>query len=199
MPWSTCGRGRGLGPPSPRRHPSNGRTPGPSVGSQRWRWRSMVPWLVSFFKFFFFRYFPAIPEKRMTGQWFNMSICIKLCNIIYIVHTHFFFYSKNSEQMICWTNEFVGWSVGGPTSGFIGIITMCNESKRNALSQKLGMVSSSFLLLKPRLKFFPTKRVWKWLVSEPPSYRTFTRESDYSPVDFFTPISDKPVEMKWLA
>ena len=101
MPWSTCGRGRGLGPPSPRRHPSNGRTPGPSVGSQRWRWRSMVPWLVSFFKFFFFRYFPAIPEKRMTGQWFNMSICIKLCNIIYIVHTHFFFYSKNSEQMIC--------------------------------------------------------------------------------------------------
>lgn len=49
MPWSTCGRGLGLGlgPPFPRRRPSNGRTPGPSVGSQRWRWRSMVPWLSS--------------------------------------------------------------------------------------------------------------------------------------------------------
>lgn len=61
-----------------------------------------------FLKFFFFRYFPAIPEKRMTGQWFNMSICIKLCNI-YIVHTHFSSIPRIPNK---WFVEQTSWSVG---------------------------------------------------------------------------------------
>eukprot|EP00435_Cladocopium_sp_Y103_P021184 s3415_g5.t1 len=78
----------------------------------------------------------ARPWPRLSGAWLEKPGAPEAPSI-----------QRQNSGSICGGKSAVEMEV----HGFIGIITMCNESKRNALSQKLGMVSSWFLLpLKPR-------------------------------------------------